>query len=133
LYSVGAMPEPKRVTVVNDDPAFLELMQDLLQDATYPATLIDGDRDNALELVEASDPQVLIVDLRLGSDELKGLDILRQVRRHPTLRTVPTVVCTADTWSLREFAEELRSMPGVSILTKPFQIADLYRMLEELG
>ena len=133
LYSVGAMPEPKRVTVVNDDPAFLELMQDLLQDASYAAILIDGDRDNALELVEASDPEVLIVDLRLGSDELKGLDILRRVRRHPTLRNVPTVVCTADTWSLQDFAEELRSMPGVSILTKPFHIADLYRMLEELG
>jgi response regulator NasT len=127
------MPEPKRVTVVNDDQTFLELMQDLLQDATYSATMIDGDRDNTLELVEASEPEVLIVDLRLGSDELKGLDILREVRRHPTLRNVPTVVCTADTWGLEEFAEELRSIPGVSILTKPFEIGDLYRMLEEIG
>jgi CheY-like chemotaxis protein len=133
MYALGAMAEPKRVTVVNDNPAFLELMQDLLQDATYPATLIDGDRDNALELIAASDPEIMIVDLRLGSDQLKGLDILRRVRQHPALRAVPTVVCTADTWSLEEFAEELRSTPGVSILTKPFAIADLYRVLEKIG
>jgi CheY-like chemotaxis protein len=127
------MSEPKRVTVVNDDPAFLELMRDLLQDATYAAILIDGDRDNALDLVEASDPEILIVDLRLGSHELKGLDMLREIRRHPTLRTVPTVVCTADTWSLEDFADELRAMERVSILAKPFEIADLYRVLEQIG
>jgi hypothetical protein len=43
------MPERKRITVVNDNPEFLGLMQDVLQDASYPATLIDGDRENARE------------------------------------------------------------------------------------
>lgn len=127
------MPEPKRVTVVNDNPDFLQLMQDLLQDADYPATLIDGGRDNAFELIEASEPEILIVDLRLGSNEITGLEILKRVRDDPALRQVPTVICTADTWSIDQVREEVASMDRVAVLTKPFAIADLYRVLEELG
>lgn len=127
------MPELKRVTVVNDSPDFLELMGDLLHDANYPTTLIDGDRENAMELIEAAGPEILIIDLRLGSDELKGLDILRAVRRHPDLKAVPTLVCTADRWALEDIAEELRAMEGVAVLEKPFQIRDLYRAMEQLA
>lgn len=127
------MPEPKRVTVVNDNPDFLQLMQDLLQDASYPATLIDGGRDNAFELIEASEPEILIVDLRLGSNEITGLEILKRVRDDHALRQVPTVICTADTWSIDQVREEVASMDRVAVLTKPFAIADLYRVLEELG
>lgn len=127
------MPELKRITVVNDNPEFLQLMQDLLQDASYPATLIDGNRENAFELIEASQPEILIVDLRLGSNEISGLEILKRVRDDPALRRVPTVICTADTWSIDEVREEVASIDQVAVLTKPFAIADLYRVLEELG
>ncbi len=127
------MPEPKRVTVVNDSPEFLQLMQDLLQDASYPATLIDGDRDNAFDLIKASQPEILIVDLRLGSDGLRGLEILRLVRADEELKQVPTVVCTADSWSMDGVREEIDALDRVAVLTKPFAIADLYDVLRELG
>ena len=120
------MPELRRVTVVNDSPDFLELMADLLHDANYPATLVDGDRDNARELIEVSQPEILIIDLRLGSDQLKGMDILRWVRNHPELSEVPTIVCTADAWALEQMADELRAMPHVSVLEKPFSVDQLY-------
>jgi CheY-like chemotaxis protein len=123
------MSELKRVTVVNDSPDFLELMADLLHDANYPATLIDGDRDNAMELVEAAEPEILIIDLRLGSDELKGLDVLRKVRDHPDLRDVPTIVCTADRAGLESVEDEIRSMRRVSVLMKPFEVEALYDAL----
>lgn len=123
----------KRVTVVNDSPEFLQLMQDLLQDANYPATLIDGERENAFELIEASEPEILIVDLRLGANDLRGLEILRMVREDEALRSVPTVICTADTWGMDAVHEAIAEFPHVAVLTKPFAIADLYRVLEELG
>jgi CheY-like chemotaxis protein len=131
-YPCGDMPELKRVTVVNDSPDFLELMADLLHDASYPATLIDGDRENVMELVEAAEPEILIIDLRLGSDGLKGLDTLRQVRDHPELRDVPTIVCTADRAGLESVEDELRTMPRVSVLMKPFAVDALYEALRDL-
>ena len=126
------MPELRRVTVVNDNPEFLELMQDLLQDASYPATLINGDRDNAMELIAASKPDILIIDLRLGTHELKGMDIVRDVRRRPEFDRVPMLVCTADRWALNGLGDELEAMQGVGILPKPFAIDELYRSLEIL-
>ena len=127
------MPEPRRVTVVNNDPDFLELMADLLQDANYPATVIDGDRDNAFELIEASDPEILIVDLRLGSEQLKGLEIVRWIRKLPDLADVPTVICTADTWAVDQLADEFQSLRRVTVLLKPFAVDELYRALREVA
>jgi CheY-like chemotaxis protein len=125
------MPEPKRVTVVNDNPEFLQLMQDLLQDANYPATLVAGERDNATELIEASDPEILVIDLRLGSEGMKGLDILRWTRDHPTLRRVPAIVCTADSWGVEEVRADLNEMGNVTVLMKPFGVEELYALLHE--
>ena len=127
------MPEMKRVTVVNDSPEFLELMADLLMDAHYPATLIDGDRPEAKKLVEASQPEILIIDLRLGDEGLSGLQILRWVREHRDLSRVPTIVCTADHWGVDQVRAELDTMEGVSILLKPFSVGDLYQALGELA
>jgi CheY-like chemotaxis protein len=127
------MPEPRRVTVVNNDPDFLELMADLLRDANYPATVIDGDRDNALELIEASDPEILILDLRLGSEQMNGLEILRWIRKHPDLADVPTVICTADTWAVDQLADEFQSLRKVTVLVKPFAVDELYRALREVA
>jgi CheY-like chemotaxis protein len=127
------MPELRRVTVVNDSPDFLELMADLLHDASYPATLVDGDRDNATELIEVSQPEILIIDLRLGTDQLKGMDILRWVRRHPDLSEVPTIICTADLFALERMADELRAMPRVTVLEKPFSVEQLYEALREMA
>jgi CheY-like chemotaxis protein len=122
-----------RVTVVNDNADFLELMQDLLQDATYPTTTIDGDRDNALELIEASEPELLIIDLRLGGDGVRGLDILRQVRAHGSLSHVPTIICTADHSALRSITAELDAMSRVAVLRKPFSLGELYRSIEQVS
>jgi CheY-like chemotaxis protein len=127
------MPERKRVTVVNDNPEFLQLMQDLLQDASYPATLISGDRENATELIRDSEPEVLIIDLRLGSDEMKGLDILRWTRKHPVLRNVPAIVCTADSWGVESVQAELKGYGNVTVLVKPFSVNQLYGAMSEVA
>ena len=126
------MPEMQRVTVVNDSPEFLEMMAAVLHDAHYPTTVIDGDRENARELIEAAEPQILIVDLRLGSEGLHGMDILRWVRQHPQLSDVPTVICSADAYGVEQMQSELDSLRGVTVLMKPFSIDDLYAALRQL-
>jgi CheY-like chemotaxis protein len=126
------MSEMQRVTVVNDSPEFLELMADVLHDASYPATVIDGDRDNALELIEAAEPEILIIDLRLGSDGLHGMDIVRWARQHPQLSRVPTIICSADRYGVEQVQEELDAMSGVTVLMKPFSVDELYAALREL-
>ena len=125
-------PERPRVVVVNDNREFLDLMADLLHDERYPTTVIDGDRADAVELILAAVPQMLIIDLRLGTEQLHGLDVIRQVRANPALREVPTLICTGDTVALASLEEELAAMRRVGTLVKPFSIDELLSKMEEL-
>ena len=89
-----------RLVVVDNDEAVLELLRlDLgLEGHDILATAMDG--DGAVRACDEHEPEVLIVDFRLGPG-LNGLEVARQVRR-PGLRVVlhtnyvtPDVVKTA--------------------------------------
>jgi CheY-like chemotaxis protein len=124
--------QPQRVTVVNDNPEFLKLMGDLLKEERYVVTLVDGDRDDAIDLIRASQPQAVIIDLRLGKAELHGWDLLRTLRSDPNLSELPTLMCTGDLRGLEQVAEQLGGMRRVSTLKKPFDIDELFSKLDAL-
>lgn len=121
-----------RVTVVNDNPEFLALVDDLLKMEDYETTLVDGDRGEALDRIRASRPDVLMIDLRLGSEGLHGWDIAQEVRADPELRGTPILICSADTMALDMLHEEFEGARDVAELTKPFDIDDLYAAIEGL-
>ena len=120
------------IAVINDNPDFLEVMADLLHDHRYAATVIDGDRDNALELVQAAEPDGLIIDLRLGRDELHGWQILQQIRADPELSELPTVICSGDVEALNGVGEALAGMRRVATIKKPFSIDEMLATLENV-
>ena len=124
--------QPQRVTVVNDNAEFLKLMGDLLAEERYVVTLVDGDRDDAVDLIRASQPQALIIDLRLGSGELHGWDVLRELRSDAALSELPTLICTGDLRGLEQVADRLVGMRRVSTLKKPFDIDELFSKLDAL-
>lgn len=121
-----------RITVVNDNPDFLELLRDILEDERYATTTIDGDRDDALERIIASGPDLLIIDLRLGDDELHGWDIAQDVRRTPSLEGLPVIVCSGDMPALESVAEDLEETTEVLTLAKPFGIEQLTDAISSL-
>jgi CheY-like chemotaxis protein len=120
------------IVVVNDNPDFLEVMADLLHDHRYAATVVDGDRDNAIELVRAAEPDGLIIDLRLGRDELHGWDVLKEIRSDAELSDLPTVICSADLEALESLRDSLGGMRRVATVTKPFTIAEMLATLEHV-
>jgi len=124
--------QPQRVTVVNDNPEFLKLMGDLLHEERYVVTLVDGDREDAVDLIEASRPQALIIDLRLGRNELHGWEVLQALRSDPDLSELPTLICTGDIRGLEQVADQLAGMRRVSTLKKPFDIDELFSKLDAL-
>ena len=126
------MTEHTHIVVVNDSPEFLEVMADLLHDHHYAATVIDGDRDNAVDLVRAAEPDGLIIDLRLGRDELHGWDVLQQIRRDPELNELPTVICSADLEGLKSLQGEVSGMRRITTLRKPFSIDEMLATLRQV-
>jgi CheY-like chemotaxis protein len=121
-----------RITVVNDNPEFLELLRDILRDEHYAATAIDGDLEDALDRVIASRPDLLIVDLRMGSDELHGWDIAQRLRREPSLEGLPLLICSADVLALQALADDFNETKRVRTLPKPFAITELTAAIDGL-
>jgi CheY-like chemotaxis protein len=121
-----------RVTVVNDNPEFLELVRDILEDDRYETTTIDGDRPDALEAIRASRPDVLMIDLRMGSDGLHGWDIAQEVRAERDFDGLPVLICSADAMALAALEDDLERLQHVDTLIKPFSIDDLIVAIDGL-
>lgn len=122
-----------RITVVNDNPEFLELVGDILEDERYDATTIDGDRGDALQAIVASRPDVLMIDLRLGNHELHGWRVAESVRDDHRFDRLPILLCSGDIPALREIAERLADDHRVMCLEKPFTIDQLTEAIAELA
>ena len=128
------MPEHNpRITVVNDNPEFLELMHALLEEGSgYDVSTIDGDTVRDVEPIRQSRPQLLIIDLRWRHDGLAGWDILLSVRQDPELSELPIILCTGDLKGLKEHAEQIAQDPKIEILQKPFHVLALEDLVRSL-
>lgn len=113
-----------RISVINDNPDFLELMSAILSDESgYQVSLFNGEEGFPIADLRASRPDLLIVDLLLGG--ASGWEIVTLARADEALARVPIVICSADVHQLKEREEELASVSNVHILTKPFGVDDL--------
>jgi CheY-like chemotaxis protein len=119
-----------RISVVNDNPDFLELMSAILdEDAGYDVSLFNG-QQTEIGALAASDPDLIVVDLLLGG--ASGWEIVTLARADERLAGVPIIVCSADVTALRERAGELESIGNVHVLSKPFSIDEITRLVEQL-
>ena len=119
-----------RISVINDNAAFLELMSAILdEDAGYDVTVFSGETTSIAEIV-AADPNLLIVDLLLGG--ASGWEIVALTRADPRLADVPVVICSADVIALRDRTAELESIGNVHVLAKPFGIDEVTSLVERL-
>ncbi len=118
----------RRVTVVDDSPELLALLGDALRLDGTEVSLPDGTA--TLEGIEESDPDLLMIDLRLGSAAFGGLEVIRLIRRHEALRDIPIIMCCAAPEELRQHEQELKQIPSLFILPKPFGLDDLESTVE---
>jgi DNA-binding response OmpR family regulator len=121
-----------RITVVNHNAEFLELLRDLLTDERYVTTCIDADVEDELARIVESRPDLLIIDLRLGTDEYHGWDIAQQIRREPKLDGLPVLICSTDVLALQSMADDLAGVRRVRTLAKPFAITELTAAIDHL-
>lgn len=126
------MPHRPRISVINNDPDFLAMVGDVLTDEHYAVTLIDADHADPVRGIIESHPDLLIVDLRLGSEELLGWEALQSVRSMGGFESLPVVVCSGDTVAIHDLEDDIAAMPRVAILQKPFSLDQLDRTVSDL-
>lgn len=120
----------KRVLVINDDPAILDVFRELLQEEGYEAildTLRTGNLDAQYDRLVAERPDVIVLDFVILGEQL-GWQFLQLIKMQPKTARVPVVVCTAAVDLVRELGAHLSKM-RVEVVLKPFEIDDLYAAL----
>jgi DNA-binding response OmpR family regulator len=113
--------KPKaRIAVINDDTVYLQLMHDLLEEEEGYTVSICKEADAAYGFVKDTQPNLVILDIRVGHEE-NGWMILNLLTLDPATRPIPVIVCSAAIHSLREH-EELLEQYDCEVLPKPFDV-----------
>jgi DNA-binding response OmpR family regulator len=118
----------QRIAIINDDTAYLELMHELLEEIEGYVVTICKEADDAYEFVKETQPDLVILDIRVGHEE-NGWVILNLLTLDPATRPIPVIVCSAAVHSLQEH-EELLQQYDCDVLPKPFDLDALLAKVE---
>jgi len=110
--------QPARIFIVEDDPVMLRMVGDYLEQHNMHAVFASG-RQEMVRNFAVSDPDLLVLDLRLGHED--GLDLLREIRSRSD---VPIIIITGDR------RDEIDRVVGLELgaddyVTKPFSLREL--------
>lgn len=120
------MSEDQLIAVVNNDTAFLNMMDELLSLEGY-RTMIWTEGDTAFEAIRQRMPNLVVLDIRMEHPET-GWQVLELLRLDPETVGIPVIVTSADTRTLREKEANLRAH-NCQVLEKPFDLDELLLMV----
>jgi DNA-binding response OmpR family regulator len=127
VLAVSVRGGPRRVLVVDDEPAIRLLAQRALE---YRGFTVDTASDGmeALEKVRRWSPDLVLLDAMLP--KLHGFEVARRLRSDPATRALPIVIMTAVYRGWR-FAQDARESYGAQdYIEKPFRVDDLLRRVQ---
>ena len=116
------------IIVVNDDTAFLELMEQLLGDEGYEAEVMKSTK-NAIEHIKERRPALIVLDVRINNEEA-GLLLLDLITLDPETSSIPVIIASANLQALGGRDEELAAK-GIYAIAKPFDIDDLAALIRK--
>ena len=117
LPATGTAPS---IAVVDDTPANLRLLDDMLRQQGYQVRLFPRGA-LALKAAASQPPDLFLLDIMMP--DMDGFEVCRQLKSNPVLRDIPVIFISALTDSdhkLQAFSEG-----GVDYVTKPFQEAEV--------
>jgi DNA-binding response OmpR family regulator len=119
----------KRILVINDEQELLDLFRALLEEEGHEVFLFSSAFED-IRKVEQVKPDLIILDILLGSQQNTGWTILQNLKFVRTTASIPIIICTA---ALREVEEQQGYLTnkGVSVVFKPFDIDDLLNAVEK--
>jgi CheY-like chemotaxis protein len=121
------MERPK-VIVVNTDPIFLQLIDDVLTEQGYN-TIPCKESRGVYQAIREQRPDLIILDIRLSNPE-EGWQLLEVLKFDPETKDIPIIVASADRLFLQAKEAHLRDK-GCFILEKPFELDDLLAVIKK--
>jgi putative two-component system response regulator len=119
-------PQAKsNIMVVDDQPANLKLLEDLLTQQGHAVRSFPRGR-LALEAAARNLPDLILLDINMP--EMNGFEVCRKLKADPKLAGIPVLFLSA----LNETRDKLNAFRsgGVDYITKPFQLEEVRARVE---
>ena len=111
------------ILIIDDDPGFLDLANELLSGDGH-RVLVASSGEDALAMVQAIRPDLILLDYFMP--EMNGLTVLERLKADATTRGIPVVALTSGT---AEDANRLSRAGSVGFILKPFEPAEFLRLV----
>ncbi len=113
----------KKILVVDDDPTLRELLQIRLESNGYEV-ITASDGVHGFAEAKRIHPDLIVLDVSMPA--MDGYSLVKELKWHDDLKTIPILILTAKTHT-----EELFELEGISsFMTKPFNSKDLLSQIE---
>jgi len=116
-----------RILIVDDDPKFLHFVSVLLIGAGYDVHCT-GEPLRTLEMAEALGPDLVILDISMPGKD--GFQLAQDLRSNPKTKSLRSMFLTGH--PLASNPKKVKEVRGIAYLQKPFQSANLLRIVKAL-
>lgn len=122
-----AVVAPRTVLCVEDNPANLELIQDLIAPRTDMRLLTATDGPSGIALARAQQPDLILMDINLPG--ISGFEALKILQQDPATRRIPVLALSANAMS--GDIEKGLAAGFYRYITKPIQINNFMAVLDQ--
>ena len=117
----------RRVLIVEDEAMIGFELQTMVRNLGHSVVAVASNESEAVRLGIKMKPDVVLMDVRLGSGS-DGVTAARRILRH---RPVEIIFCTGYSHD-RGTIEHIRQLGSFQILAKPFSVSELETALDRL-
>jgi two-component system response regulator VicR len=116
----------KRILIIEDDLNILEILNFIFKDEGFE--VISNNEGMPLNEIESFQPDIILLDVRIGGYEKTGAQICIELKEFAETRDVPVILLSAEAG----LAKIAKKCGADAFISKPFEIHHLVNKVEEL-